>query len=428
MSGMRGTGMEDREWICIQPEYVARFQCDGSKCQSKCCQGWQITLDAATCHKYEDIPDAELRQALKKDVVWHAPSRTHRMKMRPNGACPMLRDDMLCRIQRSCGESYLSDTCASFPRRTFRCGTFVERALSLACPVAARLALLDPAPMRLVQVTLQGERSGSFFQPNLGAVPQGAHLLSLQMAGISILQTRQLTLHERLAALGRYCQQVDALLQAGQGDRIDALMDPGPTLAELRGSRKAVGAGAFQPDHWLRFLLGLLDVLYGTGIVLYSDEQINYVPYITEAFGLDGTPKPLSELRVAYQRNRKLYQQYVVEPYGHVLEHYLVQEYFNDLYPCKLAGSCVHNFAVYLVFYEFLELVLMSVAAKRRDQLTVEDILGVIERLAQRTDHASVFLAETEKALQAVSWSLAELLAGLVEENEGGSRCDRMIF
>ena len=77
----------------------------------------------------------------------------------------------------------------------------------------------------------------------------------------------------------------------------------------------------------------------------------------------------------------------------------------------------MHNFAVYLVFYEFMELVLMSVAAKRRDQLTAEDILGVIERMAQRTDHASVFLAETEKALQAASWSLAELLEGLVEES-----------
>ena len=428
MSGMRGTGMEDHGLICIQPEYVGSFQCDGSRCKSKCCQGWQITIDVGTCQNYENIPNTELRKALKKDVVWHAPSRTHRMKMRPDGSCPMLREDMLCQIQRSCGEAYLSDTCASFPRRTFRCGTFVERALSLACPVVSRLALLDPAPMRLVQVALKGERTANFFEPDLEAVPQGRYLLSLQLAGISILQTRQLTINERLVALGYYCQQVDSLLENGQGARVDTLMDSSLTLVGLRSSREAVGAGAFKLDCWLRFMLGLLDSLYGTGIVLYSDEQINYVPYITEAFGLDGTPKDLSELRTAYRQNREMYQQYVVEPYGYVLEHYLVQEYFNNLYPCKLGGDCVHDFAVYLVFYEFLELVLMSVAAKRRDQLTVEDILGVIERLAQRTDHASVFLAETEKALQAVSWSLAELLAGLVEENEGELRCDRMIF
>ena len=40
--------------IILQPKYIADFQCDGSKCNAKCCGNkWRIGIDADTYKKYQ---------------------------------------------------------------------------------------------------------------------------------------------------------------------------------------------------------------------------------------------------------------------------------------------------------------------------------------------------------------------------------------
>ena len=67
-------------------------------------------------------------------------------KIRMDGAnqCPMLTADRLCRIQLELGEGYLSTICATYPRIVQEVGGIRETALTLSCPEAARLVLLDP--------------------------------------------------------------------------------------------------------------------------------------------------------------------------------------------------------------------------------------------------------------------------------------------
>ena len=42
----------NNEKIILQPKYVADFQCDGSKCNAKCCGKWHIYIDMETYKKY----------------------------------------------------------------------------------------------------------------------------------------------------------------------------------------------------------------------------------------------------------------------------------------------------------------------------------------------------------------------------------------
>jgi len=48
------------------------------------------------------------------------------------------------------GEQALSDTCAHYPRTVLECGTVRQVTLTLACPEAARLALLERDAFDLV--------------------------------------------------------------------------------------------------------------------------------------------------------------------------------------------------------------------------------------------------------------------------------------
>ena len=55
--------------------------------------------------------------------------------------CPFLSKDLLCKIQLSLGEEYLSDVCRIFPRQRINYGYFAEESLFLACPQVCRLFL-----------------------------------------------------------------------------------------------------------------------------------------------------------------------------------------------------------------------------------------------------------------------------------------------
>lgn len=49
--------------IILQPKYVADFQCDGSKCDAKCCRNlWLIDIDRETYKKYQRIKNPAMRK------------------------------------------------------------------------------------------------------------------------------------------------------------------------------------------------------------------------------------------------------------------------------------------------------------------------------------------------------------------------------
>ena len=48
--------------VILQPEYVELFQCDGNKCNAKCCKKWRIDIDIDTYKKYKRIK--------KQNIQW----------------------------------------------------------------------------------------------------------------------------------------------------------------------------------------------------------------------------------------------------------------------------------------------------------------------------------------------------------------------
>ena len=77
-----------------------------------------------------------------------------------DGRCPMWRTDGLCRIQAELGEAALCDTCRDFPRLKHDYGDFIEYALELSCPEAARYILNPDAHKMLRTETPQPGEAG----------------------------------------------------------------------------------------------------------------------------------------------------------------------------------------------------------------------------------------------------------------------------
>lgn len=366
-------------YTCIQPEYVKKFQCDGSLCQAKCCRGWQIEVDDCTYSKYQNLQDLRLRQYVLNKLKKHSNTGKYRFQM--DGInCPMLQADWLCCLQKNCGEEYLSDTCHQFPRRVHRIlPDTVERVLSLACPVAARLALSNSTPLTFEAVDIPQEREKSFFVLPHKISDKVPYLLSVQMAGISILQARQYSLEQRLQLLGIYLQAEE------ENDK----KEPKPlNLLHLESNMKNVHA---DDKFWIRFLLELLDDLYGTAIVLADDEDINYVPYMVKSFQLEGTgSKSLFTLASIYSQGKQAVHRQIFQSYDYMIENYLVQEFFGNLYPYKWDTSITKNHAVFVTVYKFMELILMSMLLSG-EEINEDTIIALAGRMAQRTNHAGLY-------------------------------------
>ena len=131
----------------MYPAYYGAFHCTAGACRHNCCIGWEIDIDDKSAARYAALPGAfgeRVRAAIEPGEPPH---------FRLDGAerCAMLREDNLCEIQRTLGESALCDICRDHPRyRVFLTGR-TETGLGLCCEEAARLLLAQTE-----KVTLRG--------------------------------------------------------------------------------------------------------------------------------------------------------------------------------------------------------------------------------------------------------------------------------
>lgn len=367
---------------CLQPKYVEAFQCDGSQCNAHCCRGWRVNIDEATHAKYRRMPNRKLAKELMDCLVPLADNpHMYGVRLKPNATCPMLTEERLCRIQRECGEDFLSDVCRRFPRFVMVCGDVLMCTLSLTCPLAARLALTPREPIRLELVPIAKQYHTEVY--DLTAMPARRYWRELLTGNLSILQRRALSIDARLAILGDYWSAVDAELNA----QTDSLAG----MASLREHCATMPppSFAFHIGECVQGFFALMEQLHDRlSVYLCPDGRaFSHVKPIGEAFGLASGARTLRGLALRYRDARLAFERYVVEPHGFMLENYLVNECLVNLYPGLSYGDVALNYRVFVVLYKFMETVLMAEAVNRGAALTDEDILTVMAWMAQMTDH-----------------------------------------
>ena len=83
--------------VILQPEYVEHFQCDGTKCNAKCCKNWRITIDINTYRKYQRIKNHSIRNKILSSMEPDGiKAGCVQIKLNSEGACPLICSDSLC--------------------------------------------------------------------------------------------------------------------------------------------------------------------------------------------------------------------------------------------------------------------------------------------------------------------------------------------
>ena len=128
----------------IYPDFYQDFCCKADKCQHTCCAGWEIDIDAATAAIYQQV-GGELGEKIRQNIV--AVGGTWQFRLGADDRCPFLREDGLCELIRTAGESILCDICTNHPRFFVTLGDYELAGVGLSCEKSCELLLANVEPL-----------------------------------------------------------------------------------------------------------------------------------------------------------------------------------------------------------------------------------------------------------------------------------------
>lgn len=402
--------MVEKQRSCLQPEYVSRFRCDGASCGAKCCRHWAIDIDAKTYQKYCSIEPEEERQRIISKMKFHKERKSFRLRLKHDGACPFLRKDLLCDLQKNHGESYLSKVCREYPRVNNIVGELAERSLTITCPVAANLILLSQDPMEFEEVPVPAME---LIRLQLTDAI-GSRRFDVQFGGISILQDRRLRIDSRLAVLGFFLEQADDLLREKKSHQWASLSAIYTSEEIIKEIPNMLQVGRFSPHEYVRTMFGMIENLYGKHAEFFGKHQ--YLDYVTEAFSLgDATHVSLTAMANRYLERCHDTRIWMSEEFSHVFENYLVNEFFLNLYPFRIRGSCTLNYKVFLLAYKLAEFVLAAMTVIKERQISERDIVRFFSDFSNRMDHSGRYMDEFVAAASQQSAGFDDTMRALLD-------------
>ena len=390
-------GTANETFACLRPEYVGKFQCDGSVCNSKCCKGWAVDIDGPTYQKYCTIEPKTERKKIVSRIKYKKQKNQFIVEMAKNGSCPFLQSDGLCKIQKTWGADWLSNTCTMYPRKPYLTGDLFMMALTLTCPVAAKLALLPRESMAFEEVPLPAERRDEMIRRSSGRLSRmGDAFIDVQYGAISILQNRALTIDQRLIVLGFFLDQAGDMVEAGKPEQIETLAAVYTADDFMEKVPEMLDAIDFRVVEYVKSMFGLIEALYGKDAEFHGQER-PLMYHVVHAFELEEEEVPLNVLVEKYQKTLCSAKEKLHQEFGHIFENYLVNEFFLEHYPQKIMGTFVQNYILFVMNYKLVEFMAASTAVSDEKGLDAETLVKLIGHMVSSFDHSTEFLDSVAK-------------------------------
>ncbi len=378
-----------KKYLYFQPEYVNLFRCTGGGCLNNCCdRPWYIDIDDATYKKFLKIKPKSVAKEITSHFEYDDAKNCYMLKERP---CPFLTEDKLCGIQLKYGGHFLSQTCATYPRRTASFGKFFERSLTLTCPVAAEMILFAQEPMKFEFVEVPEEVHSKHGKIAISKLPFKEHdaelALEIQIAMISILQERRFTLNQRLIVLGLFLDNLEETILSGADNEtllnlIAAYQSEEFLLKEMPPLFQSF---AFDAKNFTVFMMKFIS---HTSEHLKRKEGYHFLCAFTEILGIkpdENNEIPLLDVAANYELLADAHKNFA-ENYSTFLENYLVNDLFMSYYPWRFnEESITKNFAIFLMSYKIFELMLFT--ATQKGFSTKEDLLTFVDWFTMETNH-----------------------------------------
>jgi lysine-N-methylase len=387
--------------------YAEKFRCIGPACDDNCCsQDWRVDIDRPTWDKYQTLPAGSLRTRIDASIHLapesaqaEDPDHFAQLLISPTHPCPMLSHERLCQIQVELGEGYLSKVCVTYPRRTLTIDNIHESPLSLSCPEAARLVLLDPSLMEAY------DAHSSYYQWDDSQKilrPLKYYLWPLREFAVHLIRNRSYPLWQRMFLLGSFSRRLSLIVRSELDRSI-------PTL--LRDFSAAVNAGALRPsmetipaDPALQFDFLLRLVVQRLARVSQNSRLIETLDAFVCGVGFE----PESTLVEQIANYAAAYERYFAPFFlknQHILENYLLNMIYYNRYPlgAKAAPESLPDpekeFEELTILFVLIKGLLIGVAGHYKEKFATEHVIQTVQTAFKHFEHDREFMAEARVLL-----------------------------
>jgi lysine-N-methylase len=405
----------------LQPYYMKRFQCIGSSCEDCCCEGWRVTLDQATYHKYRKCSDINLQSKLQKQVTRIRTNASEynyaKIRLTEEDICPFLDEKRLCSIQRKLGEKYLSITCTAYPRITNLVGETMERSLTLSCPEAARLILLNPSLMEF-----DGDEEDSSIRNAIAYTINSNDFHMLQQPGkyfwdmrifiITLLQERSYPLWQRIIILGFFCQKLTELARQGKSHDI-------PETIGLYTRRIQTGAyceALKTVSNNTVIQMELLSILtnYRLESGMKSRRFLDCFNDFSRGIGYLAKDDEES-LAQRYEEAAVKYYQTFMDQHAYIMENYLVNYVFKELFPVQGQKHIFDNYVLLVVHFSLIKMLLTGMAAFYKNEFSIDHVIKVFQSFSKEIEHNKAYLVAVIEFLEKNQLNTMPYMAALIK-------------
>lgn len=390
--------MKKQKSEVLIPGYMKNFKCIGSECEDTCCSEWKVTIDKETYKKYRNCRHPELKKELESNVKRNRKDPTDAnysyIKMTNEFSCPFLMGNKLCKIQAQLGEEYLSHTCTTYPRSLSHVNGIAEMSASLSCPEVARLGLLNTEIMQFERieedVSFMG-KWGTKVNTHDKAYENKAekYFEELRTFTINVLQCRDYKLWERLVMLGIFYQTTQEYINQKTIDEIPELI-----VEYIEGIEKGifdqtlseVPSNAFVQ---VELLKNIINKRFETGLnsKRYADCFKEFVKGIKPNDDMQN-----EELIKNYLEAYDKYYLPFMDKNEYILENYLVNYVFRNLFPFSMGTDLFSNYVIMIVHYALVKMHLIGIAGYYKDDFNCDHIIRLIQAFAKAIEHNNSYI------------------------------------
>lgn len=379
----------------LQPSYFDTFSCIGSSCEDTCCAGWKIQVDKKTFHKYRKVSKGPIAKVLRTNITRErtnpSDSNYAKIKMDENMDCAFLNEDKLCNIYIELGENYLCHTCTFYPRQMNEVDNRIEKDLSVSCPEAARLILLNPEGIDFI---FQEEQ----FDRNIPLTYKAVSTLywDIRMFAIQILQSRHTTIEPRLIVLGMFMEELQAIPQDEWVQKLPVNIKKYEGIL-YHSEQLNLNVHANLPNDLEMVQITYILTQFQKDYELHNPRFSECITELEEGLQLFGEDT-LQHSVTLYNKYEQEYYKPFFEEYNYILENYLVNYLFKNTFP-QNPSRFNKEYTQVLMCFLFVKVSLIGMAGYHQT-LSEEMVIKFIQSFTKTLENNPIFLDFMEKVLE----------------------------
>ena len=414
--------MSANKQIALVPDYYKRFVCVGAACEDTCCGNWQIRIDKATYTKCRRLSSqSELKplidQCIKRNRSNTDEENYGKIILSGDAKCPLLSEEGWCRLQLLHGMEYLGNVCATYPRQTIYLDGRMEKALTPACPAAARLILLNPEIMTFEEIE-EPINTRNLVINNINTQGKsdrkkgGRVFWPLRIFTIEILQNRDYTLSERLIIMGMFFQKVQGIIEKDEQGEVENLIKVFTRWLKQGELKDELAAVPVSLAIQMRVLRELVEERFH--VLKNNNSHLAFFEQWKEGVGYTEEAQYTEEMQIEEftQRYKDAHDKYYLPfmaKHEYILENYLVNYVFLRHMPLGKYSTIFDEYLMLALHYAMIKMHLIGIAAYHRG-LTIDLVVSFIQSFARNIEHDGIYLKWLSEMLRSNNYvSLAHV-------------------